>query len=393
MTGRWPTLWVLPLMVACFAPAAFADLLSDFQQQYPQASAHLQEAYKQAHVTGRVTYRDGQGKLLETQWMDVARDGDYLRSIRIIVSAAGPNIVTGTILVGGGTSNSYFAMHRKAGQPDFQYTSSGPSRNFSTLLTGAYQPLVRAFATANGTVLDNINRKVLTATAADPFPADGPDAVEVTATFNVQAREQVWHFVFIKPTWALVEWFNNAPLRRTGTGGAGATTMPVIGPVSLGKVTYSDTSFPPKIKSCDEWFETPRSPGARINEVLFEADSVAFVSTAQDKFAPAAVVAEAEAEARLILPEQGNPGGVPQPPGTQSPATQAATPVETPNAVRPRASDAGDGFPGVPATSVEDVHSVQRSALATALTTGGLGVLLTIISGACWGRRKSAGGE
>jgi hypothetical protein len=248
------------------AQVGFADLLSEFSQEYPAAAARLEEAYRHARVLAKETRTNSKGGALWTEAVEFLREGDRIRGKQTVLESASPRCPKGAIRIFGGGEADFFDVSKLPTQSEFQINSFGPCEDFRQLSHVTCKPLFAAYCFYDTRIVDCLAQDGLRVVSATMTKLDGEDVVDVTVEVVIPDMGTFRdHFFFMPRTWALAGW-----------------TIPGQ-PVSQGRITYEPDTIPPKIRKVDVWFDG-ETPDQKKYRWLSEVSSVEFGPIPAEEF-------------------------------------------------------------------------------------------------------------
>lgn len=266
-----------------------ADLLRDFQDQFPAASARIENAYTHIRMKVRELDRDESGNtkaILEDEFL---RSGDEVRGVVTTIQSADASNAVGDTYAFGGSPEQFFEAVRRANSSNFAIESLRPAnlKSYDAVNRNRCRPVFGVYCLFDTRVVDLLKFPDFKLLLAEKVSLDEREAVKVTASWpggqGVLMRYQLY---FAPDTWTFMGWTIYGHPEDPSA------------PHSEWRLTYEPGSDPPKLVKMDGWGVRKAYPGVKRGGMTYDVESLQFGPIPASEFTVAALGVEAPASGK-----------------------------------------------------------------------------------------------
>jgi hypothetical protein len=256
-------------LVLCCSLTAFsvqADLLRDFLDQFPPASARVQEAYSHVRMKVHELYRDERGGTRGVYEGEYLCEGEKVRGIVKTIQTSEASDSVGNVKAFGGSSEQFFEARRSAGSRRFTMESLGfAPMSYDRDNRDRCRPMFGVYCLFDTRVVDYLKIPEVKVLSAEKISLDGHEAVKITTSWAASPGTPMRYLLYFAPdTWAFMGWtiygYPDDPAASH----------------SEWRLTYEPGSNPPRLVRMDGWGDNPAFPGIRRGGVTYDVESLQF---------------------------------------------------------------------------------------------------------------------
>jgi hypothetical protein len=286
MRRRSVALVTIILLFCCVeVQAVQADLIANFQDEYPAAAARVEEAYGHATILTTETYRDPDGSITLVTENEYLREEEFVRIVTEVVQSTNPEAPVGTITASGGSAESYFKAGKDANASEFVIHLLKPTANFDLIFRDNARPVFAPYCIFNLRIIDYLNYPGVRILSATKMNLDGREAIAILTEWRFQEPDSPpdlihYRFYFQPDTWALLGFTLYTEPQDPGAS------------VDQHRLSYEPGSDPSRLATLEIWAESPLNPDegrSKQGGMFYKIKSIEFGEIPKEEFTLAAL--------------------------------------------------------------------------------------------------------